>query len=102
MFVSIQHLGRPINVKLLAVGVSRIRRAQIKVCDRGEECVRIYQPLCSMIPVTRTPSCTVVLSISGMGFSSNIPSSSPSTGKLTLIALHLAVNISTPRQLFDR
>lgn len=61
-----------------------------------------YQPMCSTTPVARAPFCTMVLSISGIGFSSKIPSSSPSTGKLTLIALHFAVSISTPRQFFDR
>lgn len=52
--------------------------------------------------VTSFPSLITVFNISGTGCSSNTPSSSPSTGKLTLMALHLAVVISALRLSLER
>lgn len=59
-------------------------------------------PACSTAVVTSLPFTIVVLNISGMGCSANTPSSSPSTGRFTLMLLHLAVVISAPRQSFER
>jgi hypothetical protein len=52
--------------------------------------------------VTNFPFTTTVFNCSGTAFSSNTPSSSPSTGKLTLIALHFAVMISASRLSRER
>ena len=59
-------------------------------------------PTCSTTVVKSLPSFTTVFNISGIGCSSKTPSSSPSTGKLTLIALHFAVVISAVRLALER
>lgn len=59
-------------------------------------------PACSTAVVTSFPPTIVVLNISGTACSLNTPSSSPSTGKLMLMLLHLAVVISASRHSFDR
>ena len=59
-------------------------------------------PACSTAVVTSFPPTIVVLNISGTACSLNTPSSSPSTGKLMLMLLHLAVVISASRHSFER
>lgn len=77
------------------------RRHILRLSPEAKSLTPAY-PACSTIVVTSLPPTIFVLNISGTGASANTPSSSPSTGRLTLIALHLAVVISTSRQSFER